>query len=579
MNAIFVALFAFVGYILAYRFYGTFLSKKIFAIDPERPTPAHEFEDGIDYVPTKRHILFGHHFTSIAGAAPIVGPAIAVIWGWLPALLWVVLGSIFMGAVHDFGALVVSARNRGRSIGEVTRELIGPRARTLFLLLIFFALLIVLAVFALVIAVLFRDYPASVLPVWIELPIALALGFHIYKRSGSTLLASGAALATLYLFIYLGTLYPITMPPFIMGSEILSWVVVLLAYAYVASILPVWVLLQPRDYINSHQLFVGLGLLYLGLFIARPEMAAPAINPNPEGAPMVIPFLFITIACGAISGFHSLVSSGTTVKQLDSESDMQFIGYGSMLGEGVLSTMAILACTAGFASTAAWGEHYSSWSTAGGLGAKVGAFVEGGASFMSAVGISHEMGTAVVAVLVISFAATTLDSATRIQRYVVAELAADDNQKPLMNRYVAPGVAVASAFALSMVNGGKGGLIMWPLFGTVNQLLAGLALLAVTMYLFKLRRPVYYTLLPMLFMLTVTAWAMVINLKAFFMEGKWLLFAVGSGIFLLEVGLVLEAVMVLRRMSVVESGEEGGVDDGGDVSPVSVTPLSVSDDE
>ncbi len=546
MDSVLIALFAFSGYILAYRFYGRHLSRKIFSIDPERITPAHEFEDGVDFVPTKRHILFGHHFTSIAGAAPIVGPAIAVFWGWLPALLWVVLGSIFMGAVHDFGSLVVSARHRGRSIGEVTKELIGPRARTLFLLLIFFALLVVLAVFSLVIALLFISYPSTVLPIWVQLPIAIALGFYIYRRSGNTLIASFSALFLLYVFIYIGTLVPIKIPPLIMGNEILTWVVVLLIYAYFASILPVWVLLQPRDYINSHQLFVGLGLLYMGLFVAMPEMKAPAINPDPVGAPMLIPFIFITIACGAISGFHSLVSSGTTVKQLDSEKDMQFIGYGSMLGEGVLSVMAILACTAGFASTAAWKAHYASWSAAEGLGAKVGAFVEGGAAFMSAVGVPHELATAIVAILVISFAATTLDSATRIQRYVVAELAEDYKIDIFANRYIATLIAVGSAFMLSMINGGKGGLILWPLFGTINQLLAGLALLSVTMYLFKLSKPVYYTMLPMLFIMGVTAWAMTINLYNFLLQGDYLLVFIGSGIFMLDIWLIIEAVGVLR---------------------------------
>ncbi|MFQ5900722.1 MAG: carbon starvation protein A [Thermodesulfobacteriota bacterium] len=557
MNSVLVALSAFIGFILAYRFYGRFLSRRIFGIDPARLTPAHEFEDGIDFVPSKKHILFGHHFTSIAGAAPIVGPAIAVIWGWLPALLWVVLGSIFMGAVHDFGALVVSARHKGKSIGEVTRELIGPRARTLFLLLIFFALLIVIAVFGLVIAVLFKSYPATVIPIWFEVPIAITLGFYIYRRSGNTLLASIIAVSLMYLFVYIGTIIPIKIPAFIMGNEILTWVVILLVYAYIASILPVWVLLQPRDYINSHQLFVGLGLMYLGLFIARPEMVAPAINQNPAGAPMLIPFLFITIACGAISGFHSLVSSGTTVKQIDNEKDMRAIGYGAMLWEGVLATMAILACTAGFASTAAWNKHYASWNTAKGLGAKVGAFVEGGASFLSALGFSHTLGAAIVAVLVISFAATTLDSATRIQRYVVAELAEDYGFNLLRNRHPATMVAVISAFLLSMINGGKGGLIMWPLFGTVNQLLAGLALLAITMYLVRLKKPVYYTLLPMIFILTMTGWAMLINLWRFISKGDWLLVTLGACIFILEIWLVLEAVVVLKSLRMETETTEG----------------------
>ncbi len=548
MNSVLIAVLVFIAYILAYRFYCRFLSKRIFGIDPQRITPAHRYRDGMDFVPTRRSILFGHHFTSIAGAGPIVGPAIAVIWGWLPALVWVVVGSIFMGAVHDFGALVVSARHRGKSIGEITRELIGPRARTLFLLFIFFALLIVLAVFALVIGVLFMMYPETVLPVWLQIPVAVALGLYIYRFRGNPLVPSLVALALLYGFMYLGILYPFKLPPFVMGNEVLTWVVVLLLYAYVASILPVWVLLQPRDYINSHQLFVGLGLLYLGLFVGMPQVVAPAVNPTPSGAPSMLPFLFITVACGAISGFHSLVSSGTTVKQLDNERDMPFIGYGSMLIEGVLATLVILVCTAGFPSLAAWTQHYADWNTAQGLGAKVGAFVEGGAAFLSYVGIPQEFGRSIVAVFVISFAATTLDTATRIQRYVIAELAEDMKLKPLTGRHPATMVAVSSAFFLSMLKWGKGGLILWPLFGTVNQLMGGLALLTVTMYLVRLRKPVYYTLLPMAFMLAMSALAMTTNLVKFFDEGNYLLLTVGAMILALEVWLVVEAVGVFRTL-------------------------------
>ena len=559
MNSVPIAIFAFIDYILASRFYGRFLSQRLFNIDPSRTTPAHEFEDGVDFVPTKKSILFGHHFTSIAGAGPIVGPAIAVIWGWLPALVWVLVGSIFMGAVHDFGALVVSARHKGKTIGQVTSELIGPRARLLFLLLIFFALLIVIAVFVLVIAVLFKNYPATVLPVWIEMPIAIALGFYIYKRSGSTLLASIVALTLLYVFVYIGIYVPITMPAFVMGNEILSWAVVLLVYAYVASTLPVWVLLQPRDYINSHQLLVGLGLLYLALFISRPDIVAPAINVSPEGAPAMLPFLFITVACGAISGFHSLVSSGTTVKQLDNERDMPFIGYGSMLGEGILSVMAILACTAGFATASAWNTHYSSWGAAKGLGAKVGAFVEGGSYFLTSIGFSHELGAALVAVLVISFCATTLDTATRLQRYVVSELAETLNVTPLTGRHAATTVAVTSAFALSMINNGKGGLLLWPLFGTVNQLMAGLALLAISMYLLRQGKPAHYTYVPMLVMLVFSSWAMVLNLKGYMAAENWLLITLGLAILALELWLIVEAALALKALKVFKGAAAGAV--------------------
>jgi len=548
VNSLAVAVLALVGFIIAYRTYGTFISQRIFGIDPSRVTPAHEFEDGVDFVPTRREILLGHHFTSIAGAAPIVGPAIAVIWGWVPAILWVVFGAIFMGAVHDFGALVVSARHKGRSISELTEDLVGPRARTLFLLLTSFALLIVIAVFGLVIAILFTTYPQSVLPIWVEIPIALLVGYMVYKKSANPTLAGIVAIITLYIFVYLGTIIPIEIPAFIGGNVILTWVIILLVYAYIASTLPVWVLLQPRDYINSHQLFVALALMYLGLLVARPAIVAPAVNTNVPDAPMFVPFLFITIACGAISGFHSMVSSGTTVKQLDNERDAKAVGYGGMLMEGTLAVMAVLAATAGFASRAAWSEHYASWSAAQGLGAKVSAFVEGGSTFLTALGLSPEFATGIVAVLVVSFAATTLDSATRIQRYIISELAEDYNVKALASRHGATIIAVGTAFLLALINGGKGGLILWPLFGATNQLMAGLALLMITVWLVRIRKPTIYTVIPMLFVLFMTSWAMLINVRNFAASGQTLLLVLGIGIILLEIWLLVETVLTFGRI-------------------------------
>jgi len=548
MSSFLIAIGAFIGYILAYRFYGTFISERIFGIDRSRKTPAHEFEDGVDYVPTKKEVLLGHHFTSIAGAAPIVGPAIAVIWGWVPALLWVVLGSIFMGAVHDLGALIVSARHQGRSISDLTEDLVGPRARTLFLLLTFFAILIVIAVFCLVIAVLFTTYPQSVFPIWMEIPTALLIGYWIYRKSGNPTLAGLLALAALYVFVYIGVYLPIEIPAFIGGNIILTWVIILLVYAYIASTLPVWVLLQPRDYINSHQLYLALLLIYAGLFVARPEIVAPAVNLNVEGAPAFIPFLFITIACGAISGFHSMVSSGTTVKQLDNEGDAKAIGYGGMILEGILATVAVLACTAGFASRGAWEAHYASWGAASGLGAKVGAFVAGAASFVDSLGINPDFALGVVAVLVVSFAATTLDSATRIQRYIITELANDYNIKPLATRHGATIVAVGTAFLLALINGGKGGLILWPIFGATNQLMAALALLMVTVWLVKIRKPTIYTTIPMLFVLVMTSWAMIINVKNFIAANNTTLTILGIAIILLEIWLLVEAFVTFGRI-------------------------------
>ena len=357
MSTLLIALASFAGFILAYFTYGRWLSQRVFNVSRDAEVPSHQLRDDVDFVPTKREVIFGHHFTSIAGTGPIVGPAIAVFWGWLPALLWVVLGSIFIGAVHDFGALIVSLRNRGQTVGEIAGRMISPRAKVLFLLILFFALTIVLAIFGLVIASIFSIYPESVLSVWIEIPIAVAIAFFVYRRSGALLIPSLIALTLMYLAIYIGVYYlPIRLPAWLPVSPVIAWTIVLMIYCFVASVLPVWVLMQPRDYINSHQLILALTLLVAGLVVASWSgsadliASAPAIVPvgeRPVDAPPIMPFLFITIACGAISGFHCLVSSGTSSKQIDSEADAQYVGYGAMLLEGALAVIVILACCAG----------------------------------------------------------------------------------------------------------------------------------------------------------------------------------------------------------------------------------------
>jgi carbon starvation protein len=556
LSSIAIALLTLISFTLAYKFYASHLSRKIFELSPKDITPAHQFKDGVDYVPAKKAVLFGHHFTSIAGAAPIVGPAIAVIWGWLPALLWVVLGTILIGGVHDLGALVVSVRSQGKSIGELTSNLVSPRARTLFLLIIFFLLWIVLAVFALIIAILFVQYPETVLPILVEMLIAVAVGLSFYKtklgETGPTLLA----VMLICFFCYLGTIYPIKLGATFLGSELFSWITIVLIYSFLAAVLPVWLLLQPRDFINAGWLFLGLGLMYAGLFILRPEVVAPAVRLHPPGAPAIFPFLFIVIACGAVSGFHSLVSSGTTAKQLNREQDAKAIGYGAMLGEAVLATMAILACTAGFADKSAWNQHYISWQAAKGLGEKIGAFVNGGGTFMAACGIPHNFAVAITGVIIISFALTSIDTATRLQRYIITELADGLGLEAFQNRYLSGGLAVFTAYFLCMVKGtGKGGLILWPLFGTTNQLLAGLALLIITLYLAHKGKPVFYTLLPMIFIMAMTLWAMLLNIQQYIAEGNWLVAGVGGAILILALWLTYEAWTCFRRERVkIEPG-------------------------
>ena len=548
MNAALLALFSIFCFFLSYLFYSRFLAKKIYSLDSNIITPAHEFKDGIDYVPTNKHVLFGHHFTSIAGAAPIVGPAIAVIWGWLPAILWVVIGTIFMGAVHDFGCLVISAKNKGHSIGTLTGKVIGKRAQALFLTLIFFLTWIVIAVFASIIATLFVQFPTTVLPVNIQIIIAITIGIIIYRTRFGILIPSIIALLVLYGFIYLGAYCPVHLPAFI-GGQVESWIILLFVYAFIASVLPVWLLLQPRDFINSHQLLVGLGIMYLGLFILHPPMVAPALNLEVEGGLPWFPFLFITIACGAISGFHGLVGSGTTSKQINNISDARMIGYGAMLGEGSLGLMSVLASTAGFATLAAWKIHYSSWSTAGSMDAKVGAFVNGGAYFLKeGLMLPDGFGTTLIAVIVISFAATTLDTSTRIQRYITTELGQIYNIKILTNRFVAS--AIAAFTPLILVFGGEGlsWKRLWPIFGATNQMLAGLSLLVLSVYLFRKGRKTIFTLIPMIFLIIMTSTAMVLSLKDFIRSGNWVLSILSLFLLSFSFWIILEAVTVVRKM-------------------------------
>ncbi|MCK5201394.1 MAG: carbon starvation protein A, partial [Spirochaetales bacterium] len=377
MDAVLLMVVVFIGYILAYKVYGKFLSQKIFNLSEKAKTPAVEMEDGTDYVPTKKGIIFGHHFTSIAGTGPIVGPAIGVIWGWLPAVIWVLVGTIVMGAVHDFGALVISLRNQGKSISEVTGNYINKRTRSIFFVIVLLELWIVIAIFGLVIAVIFSMYPQSVFPVWFEIPIAIALGYFLYKKGMNVNLITFLAVVVMYITVILGHFIPITLPTIGSMGPTGSWTIILLIYAFIASTLPVTTLLQPRDYINAWQLMIAMTLLVLGIlaaaFSGKLDIVAPAVQLHPEGAPSMWPFLFITIACGAISGFHALVASGTSAKQVSKEPDALAVGYGSMIMEGTLATLVIIAVTAGIGiayqtkdagiitGAAAWTEHYSSW--------------------------------------------------------------------------------------------------------------------------------------------------------------------------------------------------------------------------
>ncbi|MEX2479218.1 MAG: carbon starvation protein A [Gracilimonas sp.] len=511
MQASWVAALSLFLFFIGYRYYSKFLAEKIYKLNPDYMTPAHEFKDDVDYVPANKFVLLGHHFTSIAGAAPIVGPAIAVYWGWVPAMLWVVFGTIFAAGVHDFGTMVLSVRNKGQSVGTLADKLIGHRAKLLFLFIILILVLMVNAVFAWVISNLFINFPATVLSIFIQIPLAIWIGIRAYHKTGNMVVPSLIVLFVMYFTAIIASYVPvlqIDLVQYFGGAEntvlfgltgiemaFFIWITILMIYVYFASTLPVWMLLQPRDLINAYQLVLGLAILYLGLFISSPEITAPTTNTEATDVSW-FPLLFITIACGAISGFHGLVSSGTTAKQLDKETDARFVGYMGAIGEGSLALITIVAVVTYFNSTGEFIDVYHSFSEAGAVGLNI--FVEGAAQLATALLIPLEVAKTIIAVIVISFAATTLDTSVRLMRYILNELGEEYKVKPLTKVHTSTLIAVGASAALVLLPEGprglgSGGYLLWPLFGTSNQLLAGISLLLVTIWLKRHGRPIIYT--------------------------------------------------------------------------------------
>jgi carbon starvation protein len=524
-------------------------------------------------------------------------------WGWGPALIWVILGSIFIGGMHDMAVLVVSLRNQGMTIGEIAGRLLNPRVRLLFLVLLLFALWVVLAIFGWVIASVFVQFPEAILPVFLQIPIAVFIGTQIHRRGRSLRIPCLVALALMYATVWLGAGCPGTtwtggwfgefiqeVNYSIAAWPIWLWIALLLAYCYLASVLPVWVLLQPRDFINSLQLLSSLGLVVLGLVATaaiRPDaisshtdaptlrMFAPFINFSPQNAPPIFPFLFVTIACGAVSGFHCLVSSGTSSKQLQHETDAYAVGYGSMLLEGFLAVLVIIAVGGGIglgwpeeypglSGTQLWHALYSDWKDVTG-GKAIAAFVVGSGNFLESLGIGATMSRAIIGVLVASFAGTTLDTATRLQRYVVQELSGTllKRVQPslvtqplrwLTTTHGATLFAVTTAFCLAMLPApgkgwsletiGTGGLILWPLFGATNQLLAGLSLLVVSFYLRRRKLPTWIAGLPMIFMLAMPAWALFYNIQVWLSGGNFGLVIVALVMLAIEIWLIIEGILL-----------------------------------
>ncbi|MBS4540152.1 carbon starvation protein A [Clostridium sp. D2Q-11] len=528
MSALVLIITSIVIFLVAYVTYGAWLSKK-WGIDSNRKTPAHVFNDGVDYVPAKAPVLLGHHFASIAGAGPIVGPIAAAIFGWIPVALWIVIGSIFFGGVHDFGSLFTSIRNSGKSVGQVIEVNIGKFGKRLFAIFAWLTLLLVVAAFTNIVADTFVNVPEVATTSLCFIIIALLFGYLVYRRGVPLIIGTIFGIILLALAIWLGMEFPIVLSK---GA----WIGIILVYIFIASVTPVWILLQPRDYLNSYLLYVMMIGAILGLVFYRPELQLPAFTGFNINGSTLFPMLFVIVACGAISGFHSLVSSGTTAKQVDSEKDIKLIGYGGMLIEGVLATIALI--------TAAYiGKDKLSLLLDN--GGPVNVFSDGVGTFMTKIGIDFDAGKSFVALSISAFALTSLDTGTRLARFIFQEFFEDSAKEKqsifVTNRYVATGITVVFGGWLALMGWSK----VWPLFGSANQLLAALALLSLAAYLKNKKMSIKAVVIPMIFMFIVTLTALIMLVINNIAVANYLLVGLAIALFLLAIILILQSYKVL----------------------------------
>ncbi|MGB9866960.1 MAG: carbon starvation protein A [Bacillota bacterium] len=525
-----VTLIVFTGvliFLIGYTYYGKYLAEKVLRLDPKAKTPAQEINDGVDYVPTHPAVLLGHHFASIAGAGPIVGPITAAVFGWVPVALWIVLGSMFAGGVHDFVSLVTSVKHGGKSIGEVIRKNIGDRGQLYFLIFTWFALILVIAAFTILAVQVFVAIPAVATTAVLFMVLAVLFGLAVYKYKAPLGISTVIGVALLFGCVWLGIQMPWKLPA-------TTWTLIMLVYIFIASVAPVWILLQPRDYLNSFLLYASLIGALVGLIVGNPKLEYPAFTSFKVGADTLFPMLFVTVACGAISGFHCLVSSGTTSKQLAKESDARIVGYGAMLIEGVLALVAL--ATVAILTKDGYAKALKDY------GGPTGLFAAGVGRFMNYYGVPVAFGTTFGALTLNAFVLTTLDTATRLTRYCWEEFFAT-RVPALANRWIGTASAVVVGGGLALT--GQYTKI-WPIFGSSNQLLAALALLAGTVWLARLGRNYKVTLYPMVFMFAVTLTALALITVRNFAAANYILGITGLLLFIMAVFLVLETIRVLR---------------------------------
>jgi len=534
MNGIELILIALVLFVAAFKFYGGFLSKRL-DVNNSKDTPAHTMSDGVDYCPAKAPVLLGHHFASIAGAGPIVGPVIAAGFGWMPVYLWVVFGSIFIGGVHDYASIIASVRHQSKSIGFIIQQYIGISGKKLFLVFAWATLILVIAVFTIIVADTFTHIPSAGTSSMLFMLLAVLFGIAIYRLKVPLWIATVVGVLLLFLSIPAGNFYPIQL-------NTLTWQLILFAYIFIASTVPVWILLQPRDYLNSFFLYaLMIGGLF-GVLFSAPSINIPAYNSfSLDKVGYLFPALFVTVACGAISGFHSIVGSGTTAKQLNKETDGKIVGYGGMLIEGMLAVLSLVAVASMVNK-----EFINILTTKG----PVTAFSLGVARFINAIpviNISVPTAQTFTALAVSAFALTSLDTATRLARFMFQEYFEDketDKKYFVTNRYVSTAITVAFGAALTF--SGQT-MSIWPVFGSANQLLAALALLALTVWVANLKKGYLFVMIPMIFMFAVTLTALGMLIYTNFAATNYTLSIISMLLFTLAILLGVKAYSVLTN--------------------------------
>lgn len=549
MNSLILIVVGLVWFFLGYRYYGGFIERKLVKPDDSRPTPAVAMNDNVDFSPAKTEFLWGHHFASIAGAGPIIGPILAVSYfGWGFTALWIALGAVFMGAVHDYLSLMLSVRNKGEGIAEIAGISIGKRTRLVFAALLWLTLVFIITVFAASGAKALVSYPELVIPTFGICLVAILLGLAVYRFKMNQAAASVIAVAVVYALIWVGFKHPLSFPSWLAPTEhaaVIWMMVVLFTYCTIASVLPVWFLLQPRDFLSAINLFVGLALGVLGILIVHPLMNAPFhIGGFMSGDKPIWPLLFIIVACGAISGFHTMVGTGTSSKQLPRESAGKIVGFGGMIMEGVLALLVVIVVSAGLK----WGAapEGTSVSQAGSyfqnaLGESwIIAFGNGFGNIVGKIGIPH-LGAAFAgllgATMVKTFVMTSLDTSTRLGRFIFVETFAK-NLPFLKNRFVATMIVIIPAFLLAVTNTYGN---IWKMFGASNQLIAAVALVAISAYLAGVRKPTIYTYVPAVLMAITTLAALL-----------WGAFNPWTGYFVGELNIALGVIsVVLIVMAVV----------------------------